>query len=77
MTDIDVPDDLKHLFTYHAPQEGQALLYERLRSAALDFARVIDESVPAGSDRTAAIRKVREAVMTANAGIATGGGFYR
>lgn len=62
MTDID----LQHLFTYHEPQEG----YERLRSAALTFARVI----PAGPDRTAAIR---EAVMTANAGIATGGGFYR
>lgn len=77
MTDIDVPDDLKHLFTYHAPQDGQVLLYERLRSAALDSARVIDESVPAGPDRTAATRKVREAVMTANAGIATGGGFYR
>lgn len=77
MTDIDVPDDLQHLFTYHEPQEGQVPLYERLRSAALTFARVIDESVPAGPDRTAAIRKVREAVMTANAGIATGGGFYR
>lgn len=77
MTDVDVPDDLLHLFTYHAPREGQVLLYERLRSAALAFARAIEESVPAGPDRTAAVRKVREAVMTANAGIATGGGFYR
>ena len=77
MTDIDVSDDLRHLFTYHAPTEGQVPLYERLRAAALVFARAIEESVPAGPDRTAAIRKVREAVMTANAGIATGGGFYR
>lgn len=77
MTDVDVPDDLEHLFTYHAPKEGQALLYERLRSAALVFAREIDSVCPAGPDRTAAIRKVREAVMTANAGVATGGGFYR
>ena len=29
MTDVFVPDDLHHLFTYHAPQEGQVLLYER------------------------------------------------
>lgn len=63
MTDIDVPDDLQHLFTYHAPQEGQALLYERLRSAALAFSREIHSVCPAGPDRTAAIRKVREAVL--------------
>jgi len=43
----------------------------------MEFARVIHENCPESPDRTAAIRHLREAVMTANASIATGGGFYR
>lgn len=75
---VDKPkDQLENLFTYHAPTEEQIKQYANLRSAALEFARVIHENTPESPDRTAAIRSVREAVMTANAGIATGGGFYR
>lgn len=68
-----VHEDLKEIFTYHAPDEEQLEAYERVRSAALDFAATIVSWVPASADQTAAIRLVRQAVMTANAGIALRG----
>ena len=63
-------DGLAEMFTYHAPHGTQPERYERIRKAALDFAAVIDLSCPDCADKTAAIRKLREAVMTANAAIA-------
>lgn len=64
---------LDNWFEYHKPTDGQPELYERLRSAGKQFATVICECTPASADQTAAIRKVREAVMTANAAIACDG----
>lgn len=61
------------LFTYHPSNPFVAPKYETVREAAKYFAKVLLNNVPRGSDRTAAIRKLREAVMTANAGIALGG----
>jgi len=68
---------LVHLFTYHAPTPEQTESYQRIRAAALALANVIDRECPAGADRTAAVRKIREAVMTANASIATHNAPYR
>jgi hypothetical protein len=65
--------DLQHIFSYHAPHGDQLDRYNRLRTAALVFAQAIIDDTPAGADQTAAIRKVREAVMTANASIALDG----
>jgi hypothetical protein len=65
--------DLKNIFTYHAPTPEQIPKYHELREAALRFAEKIEELVPDGADKAAAIRKVREAVMTANAAIALNG----
>lgn len=65
--------DLDHIFSYHTPDESQRVNYEVLRSAARDFAQTILNFTPAGPDQSAAIRKVREAVMTANAAIALDG----
>ena len=62
--------DLNNLFTYHAPKGDQADRYQRIRQAGKDLATVILECCPASADATAAIRKAREAVMTANAAIA-------
>lgn len=70
-------DDLENLFTFHAPTDEQVGNYTTIRAGAMEFARILYAECPAGPDRTAAIRKLREAVMTANAGIATGGGFLR
>lgn len=67
-TDID----LDNLFMYHPPHTDQPERYGRLRAAAKVFAEEVVACCPPGADRTAAIRKIREAVMTANAAIACG-----
>jgi hypothetical protein len=71
------PDAIETLFTYHAPTEEQKVSYLQIREAAKALARCIDAHCPAGPDRTAAVRKIREAVMVANASIATGNAQYR
>jgi len=65
--------NLEHWFTYHAPDGQQLEAYEKIREVGLSFATTILDLTPASADQTAAIRKVREAVMTANAAIACGG----
>ncbi|HWF05568.1 MAG TPA: hypothetical protein VHA06_17915 [Candidatus Angelobacter sp.] len=47
--------------------------YEGVGDAAKHLALVIWKLCPAGADRTDAIRKLREAVMTAKAAIALNG----
>ena len=65
---------LDNWFTYHPPKSDVEISsYQKIRDAAKEFARVIVEATPMSADQTAAIRKVREAVMTANAAIACGG----
>ena len=64
---------LNELFSYHPPFGDANLRYENIRSAAKQFAKAVLINVPPGADRTAAIRKIREAVMTANAGVALNG----
>jgi hypothetical protein len=61
--------ELDNVFTYHSPKGDQPQRYEKLRNAAKVFAEVILDCTPQCSDQTVAIRKVREAVMTANASI--------
>ncbi len=62
--------DLDNWFTYHAPKEGQPERYLRIRDAGRVLAQAILMNAPPGADQTAAFRKVREAVMTANQAIA-------
>ncbi len=64
---------IQDVFTYHAPAANQIPHYEAVRAAALEFGRVILEHTPACADQSAAIRHLREAVMTANAAIALDG----
>lgn len=66
----DLENQIEVWFTYHPPVGDQGQRYVRLRDAAKGFALVIAECTPSCADQTAAIRKVREAVMTANAAIA-------
>jgi hypothetical protein len=65
--------NLDHVFKFHAPTEDQIPKYNELREAARTFAQTIERLTPAGPDQSAAIRHLREAVMTANAAIALGG----
>jgi hypothetical protein len=65
--------DLRNIFSHHPPTPEQLPKYEELRAAARTFAEAIVRLTPVGADQTAAVRKVREAVMTANAAIALEG----
>lgn len=64
---------VNELFKYHAPDAEQMKAYETLRDTAKLLATVIIKNCPAGADRTSALRKLRESVMTANASIALNG----
>ena len=62
--------DLDHIFAHHAPNASQSGRYNEMRLQAKQFAKAILKCTPAGADQSAAIRKVREALMTANDAIA-------
>ena len=65
--------DLQHWFTHHPPTESQVAQYARLRAEAKRFAEaIVAETIP-GTSQDAAVMKIREAVMLANASIACGG----
>ena len=67
-------ENINHWFSYHPPvNESQKKAYEELRESARQFALTILRLTPSSADQTAAIRKVREAVMTSNAAIACEG----
>jgi hypothetical protein len=66
-------DQVDHWFTHHPPMPEQVKVYEMLRGQAKEMAHTINTLVPDGADKAAAIRKLRECVMTANAAIACGG----
>lgn len=64
---------LDDVFAYHAPDDEAKLHHEAIRDAAKAFATVIKNHTPVCADQSAAIRLVREAMMTANAAIALKG----
>jgi len=64
---------LDNWFTFHPPTTDQQDNYKHIRKAARDFAEAIFDNTPKCADQTAALRKVREAMMTANAAIACKG----
>lgn len=64
---------LDNWFSYHAPTPDQVKRYAEINAASKALARIIIENCPPSADRTAALRKVRDARMTANASIACGG----
>jgi hypothetical protein len=70
---MDLRDKIEDLFTYHSPEGNQPAQYDAIRSKAKELAHVIVDNTPASADQTAAIRKLRECVMTANAAIALKG----
>jgi hypothetical protein len=64
--------DIDHWFTPHhyPPRDGQGIRYRALCQYGKELACAIYEMTPPGPDQMAAIRKIREAIMTANAAIA-------
>lgn len=65
--------DLDNIFTYHPPTGDDQTHYAAIRAAAKDFAAAVVAHTPECADQTAAVRKIREAVMTANAAVALKG----
>lgn len=61
------------LFSYHPPEPEQVAHYEAIREGAKAFATILAAHTPQGADQTAAMRKLRECVMTANAAVALKG----
>jgi len=66
-------EQLANWFSYHEPQGDEPERYSKVRTAALAFANVVVDCTPPSVDQSEAIRKIREAVMTANAAIACHG----
>lgn len=67
-------ENLEQVFSYHAPRNGREIVaYAEIRARAMDLAETILRLTPACGNQQAALRKVREAMMTANAAIATEG----
>lgn len=62
-------DNVREVFTYHQPDTMQIAAISAIREDAIRLATTILASAPDCADRSAAIRKVREAMMTANASI--------
>lgn len=60
-------EQLDNWFAYHAPDTSDIDAYAKIRDAGLYLAEIIVDNTPSSADQTAAVRKVREAVMTANA----------
>lgn len=70
---VTLADKLPEIFKYHSPKGDQPKKYEMIRGKALELAELIVQETPTSADQTAAIRLLREAVMTANAAIALEG----
>ncbi len=60
-------------FEYHKWSDAQVAAGARVRKALADAVKVIVADVPPGPDRSAAIRKCRDARMDANSAITHGG----
>jgi len=60
-------------FKYHPPNETTIPKYAAINQAAKNFAETVLANCPSGADRTAAIRLIRDARMTANAAVALDG----
>jgi hypothetical protein len=70
MSDAEILDSL---FRYHAPNDETIPKYTAINEAAKHFAEVVLQTCPRSADRSAAIRQIREARMTANAAVALNG----
>lgn len=57
-------------FTYHAPTDDQATLYEIIRSKTKELALLIDGMCPDSREKSLAMTKLEECNMWANASIA-------
>ena len=67
---MDHSEKISRLFDYHRPTPEQAAKYERISEAVTHLASISYECCPEGQDQDAAIQRLRETRMLANAAIA-------
>lgn len=65
--------DVENVIRYHAPSEEAIRAISRIRESVKTLLITILVECPPCADRSAAVRSVREAMMTANASIVLGG----
>lgn len=65
--------NLRDAFTYHNLDDSQKRRYALIEAAAIAFAEVVLDVLPACGDQQAAIRHIFEAKATANRGVAVKG----
>lgn len=73
---VESTDPYEHLaarFSYHAPHAGQVRRHQRIRAAALELAKLIEDMTPGCREQMRAIDLLDETVMWANAAIARNG----
>ena len=61
--------DVDRWFTYQKPPDDAVVKLRRLREKARELGHLILEVAPLCADQSAALRQLRETVMTANAAI--------
>lgn len=69
------PEHIKTIFAYHQPDEDAARKHRTINDLFLTMANALNETLPDGPGLIAALRKLSEARMQANACIATKGLF--
>lgn len=67
------PPNLDLIFEYQPPDDDQQRNYVAIRAAAKVFAKIMLANTPLCPDQDAALRLLRECVMTANAAVALRG----
>jgi hypothetical protein len=65
--------DWHDIVSYHAPSPEGLEAIQKIRDATENLIRTIAENTPRCADQSAAIRKAREAMMTANAAVVLDG----
>lgn len=62
--------DLDKIFHIHQMKPDDSIKLVKIREAAMAFAQVVLSNTPPCPDQDEAVRKIREAVWTANAAVA-------
>ncbi len=65
--------DPDYVFSHHHATPEKVAHYDAIHRGARDFAQLLIDHVPAGADRTTALRLLREASMMACAGVSLDG----
>ncbi len=67
--EMTLEEKVKEIVSYHKPDDAGVAAITAVREATMNLLLVIVKNCPPSADRSAAIRKAREAMMTANASI--------